>query len=443
MGLNARFVPRSKLLQSACFCSLILAFTATPRASAQEEDAQSVADAARAARARHAQATGDSAQNAALATKHSPFSQTQLLAWIIAGVSAPALLTDLQANGITFSPDNAHLATLKDAQLPPDLVAALPGVPSHPGASAPEPVPQALIAASQSFNSKDYSAARKLLETLTQQSPNADLFAALGNLYDLSRDLPSAKSSFERAVQLDPAFVYAHVRLAGVYYSLENGAQAGAEAKRALQLQPDNAQARKYLALSLSMKLQSANSAVSEGSDLEDLEDLQTKDGDDQEAKDLNNQGVALMNQREWLKAETAFKGAIALEPKVALWYYNLGNLYEKWGGYKDMERAAFLKAKALAPRNLAVRQNYGHFLCVGRDYNEAITEFREILKMDPDWNMARPCLYVSLFNSGRKNEAAQVLGEYSHWNQTHGVPDDSDEIDGTKPRNNYQGPAL
>lgn len=60
------------------------------------------------------------------------------------------------------------------------------------------------------------------------------------------------------------------------------------------------------------------------------LSDLGTKDGDNHQAKDLNNQGLALMDQQEWNKDEAAFKGAIALDPEVALWYYNLGHLYVK-----------------------------------------------------------------------------------------------------------------
>lgn len=36
------------------------------------------------------------------------------------------------------------------------------------------------------------------------------------------------------------------------------------------------------------------------------------------------------MDQQEWNKDEAAFKGAIALDPEVALWYYNLGHLYVK-----------------------------------------------------------------------------------------------------------------
>jgi lipoprotein NlpI len=77
------------------------------------------------------------------------------------------------------------------------------------------------------------------------------------------------------------------------------------------------------------------------------------------------------------------------------------------------------------------------------RQFNDAITEFQEILKMDPDWNMARPCLYVSLYNVGRKNEAAHVLAEYRYWNQTHGVPDDSDQIEAYDPNIGRDGPNL
>jgi Tfp pilus assembly protein PilF len=431
-------IPWRRLL-TPCLCLVCFALAVASPNSAQEEGTQSVADAARSARAKHDPTTALNAP-----APHSPFSQTQLLAWQIAGVSTSDLLSQLKASGVGFPPDDSHLAPFRDAQFPTDLIAALPTVPSHLDATAPAEVPQSLIAASRAFNAKDYAAARLALEPLLQQTPNAGLYAALGNVQFNSHDLTSAKTSFEHAVQLDPTFVYAHVRLAGIYYGLENGPQTAAEAKKALQLQPDNAQARKYLSLSLSMRLQGANDRASSDSGVEDLTDLGTKDGTNQEAKDLNNQGLALMDEGEWNKAEAAFKGAIALEPKIALWYYNLGNLYVKWGGHNVLAGNAYRQAKALAPRNLAVRQNYGHFLCEGHAYNDAISEFREILKMDPDWNMARPCLYTALFNIGRTGEAAQVLAQYRYWNQTHGVPDDSAEIEAdTIHPNDKNGPSL
>jgi Tfp pilus assembly protein PilF len=389
-----------------------------------------VADAARASRAHHAQ----SSAAVSAPTKHGPFSQTQLLAWQIAGVSDSDFLTELRVNGIAFAPDEAHLSALKDALFPSELITALPTVPSYPEVATLPAVPQAMITASQAFHSKDYTAARQALEALVRQTPRPDLCAALGNVQFLSHDLRSAALGFERAVQLDPNFVYAHVRLAGIYYSLANGTKTGAEAKKALQLQPDNAQAHKYLALSLSMRLQAANSSNEDR--IEDLSDLESKDGYNQEAKDLNNQALVLIDRKEWKKAEAALQGAIALDPKVALFYYNLGNLYVKWGHHNLGLLPAYEKAKALAPRNLAVRQNLGAYLCEHHSYDRAILEFREILAMDPSWNMARPCLYEALFNTRRRNEAGQVLAEYRYWNQITGTPDDSDEIDATNPKN-------
>jgi tetratricopeptide (TPR) repeat protein len=429
-----RYALCSSPLRSACVCSLILAFTAMPRASAQEQETQSVADAARAARARHAQSTGDTPANVAIATKHPPFSQTQLLAWTIAGVAAPAMLAQVQANGIAFPPDDVHLAPLRDAQLPPDLLAALPTLPSHHEASAPEGVPEQLIAASLSFNSRDYPAARKLLETLTRQSPNADLFAALGNLHSLVRDQNSARAAFERSVQLDPTFVYAHLRLAGIYYNLEDAAQAATEARAVLQLQPGNPQARKYLALSMTVSgTASASSANPEfEGEVEDLSDL--KAGNNQEAKDLNHQAIESVQKHALFPAEAALKRAIELDPDVALYHYHLGWVYGKWPQF-EKALPAYQKAKALAPRNLAVRQNLGHTLCQLKRWNEAVAEFNEILRMDPTWNMARPCLYDALSHLGRTGEAARVLSEYKQFNLSHGLPDDSDQMEADNKR--------
>jgi Tfp pilus assembly protein PilF len=392
---------------------------------AQDDQSQSVADAARAARAKHDQATGP----AAAPTAHPPFSQIQLIAWQIAGVSVQDLLSQVKANGIAFSPDDAHLQPLKDAQLSADLLAALPAAPAHPDAAASS-VPQPLIAASQAYNAKDYAGARQALEPLAQQTNSADLYAALGNVLYLTHDVPAAKGAFESATKLDPSFVYAHVRLAAIYYAQQNADLTSAEAKKVLALQPSNSEARRYLSLSLSMKLQGGGAGGGGGNDVEDIEDLHNSEDIPQEAKDLNNKAIELEDQEDYKGAEEAWAGAIKLYPKAAVFFYNRANMYVRWGGHNALALSDFKQAKALAPRNLAVRQNYGHFLCENRSYNDAITEFQEILKMDKDWNMARPCLYKSLYAVGRKNEAAHVLVEYRYWNQTHGVPDDSDQFE-------------
>jgi tetratricopeptide (TPR) repeat protein len=408
---------RSRLLAGFC---LALAICATLSVRAQETE--SVGDAARAFRARRAaQANQDSGHPA-----QPPLSATALVTWQIAGMAMPDILNEVQTRGITFVPDNTQLDGLKEARVAPELLAALPNVPSHPDASNSSEVPQALIAAAQAFSSKDYAAARHAMEGLIRQNQDANLYAALGNLNFISGDFASAKTAFVRSAELDPSFAYAHVRLAQIYYRLEQGSQVAEEAKQALRLQPTNAEAHKYLALSSTIQMQDSGGTAAGGDKVEDLSDL--KAGSNTEAKDLNNQAIALAQQNDWSefpKAEAAYKQAIELDPNVAMYYYNLGNLYTKWR-HPQQALAALNQAKALAPRNMAVRQNLGYTMCQFNLFSDAVTEFREMLDMDPHWNMARPCLIKALDSLGRRTEADQVERDYKLYKSS----DDSGDSD-------------
>jgi tetratricopeptide (TPR) repeat protein len=381
------------------------------------QETESVGDAARAFRARRAAQGNQDAKRPA----QSPLSATTLVEWQIAGMAVPDELNEIQARGISFAADDAHLRSLKDARLAPELLAALPNVPSHPDSGSSE-IPQALTAAAQAFGAKDYASTRHALEGLiAQHNQDAGLYAALGNLHFAGRDFDAAKTAFVRSAELDPGFVYAHVRLAQIYYRLEQGSQVADEAKQALRLQPTNAEAHKYLALSSTLQMQDSGGVAAGGGQVEDLSDL--KAGSNKEAKDLNNQAIALADQNEWGKAEAAYKRAIELDPAVAMYYYNLGNLYTKWR-HPQQALAALNKAKALAPRNMAVRQNLGYSMCQFNLFSDAVTEFREMLDMDPHWNMARPCLIKALDSLGRRKEADQVEMDYKFYKNS----DDSGE---------------
>jgi tetratricopeptide (TPR) repeat protein len=251
--------PRPRRWWLLASCCVALAISAARPVCAQETE--SVGDAARAFRARRsAQANRDTAHPA-----QPPLSATTLVTWEIAGMAVPDILNELQNRGITFVPDNAQLDLLKDAHVAPEILAALPNVSSHPDASRSSEFPQTLIAAAQAFSSKDYATARHSLENLVQQNQDANLHAAIGNLNFMSGDLPSATSAFLRSAQLDPNFAYAHVRLAQIYYRLEQGSQMKDEAKQALRLQPNNAEAHKYLALSATMQMQDSEGAAAGG----------------------------------------------------------------------------------------------------------------------------------------------------------------------------------
>ncbi len=110
------------------------------------------------------------------------------------------------------------------------------------------------------------------------------------------------------------------------------------EAKKALRLQPNDAAARKYLALSITNESQDSGSSNSKN--FNDLYDF--KAGENREANDLSNQAMALYRQQEWTKAEAAYRRAIEMDPKVAVYYYNLGILYMNWPpGHDELATAS------------------------------------------------------------------------------------------------------
>ena len=73
------------------------------------------------------------------------------------------------------------------------------------------------------------------------------------------------------------------------------------------------------------------------------------------------------------------------------------------------------------------MRQNLGYTMCQFNLYPEAVNEFRELLEIDPHWNMARPCLIQALGALGRKQEADQVEMDYKLYKSSDDSGDDDD----------------
>ncbi|MCU1283717.1 MAG: Tetratricopeptide 2 repeat protein [Acidobacteriales bacterium] len=106
--------------------------------------------------------------------------------------------------------------------------------------------------------------------------------------------------------------------------------------------------------------------------------------------------GILLNKQRDYAGALAAYKRATELNPRDWAYWYNMG-LSAMHNNDHDAAIAANLKAKELYPNSLEARQNLGAEYCETKRHAQAISEFRELLKIDPAWNMARPCLMMSL----------------------------------------------
>ena len=77
-------------------------------------------------------------------------------------------------------------------------------------------------------------------------------------------------------------------------------------------------------------------------------------------------------------------------------------------------------KAAKSSPNDPRLLQSYRAVLCNSGKYTEAIPVFKALLDSEPDWNMARPCLYRSLIRTGQAEEARKVKEDYIKYSPDH-----------------------
>jgi hypothetical protein len=111
--ISARLKPKSSRWWKALSVSICLSLCIAVAAPAEGQESGSVADAARANRAKHERAA--QASEFTELPPQPPLSETSLLAWQIAGMTIPDLLNTLAHRGICFPGDDAHLNLLRNA----------------------------------------------------------------------------------------------------------------------------------------------------------------------------------------------------------------------------------------------------------------------------------------------------------------------------------------
>jgi Flp pilus assembly protein TadD len=112
----------------------------------------------------------------------------------------------------------------------------------------PDPVVRWLERAEESFEEEDYKAASALLARALRLLPDSpELLAAYGNLMLRLEKTNLATRYLLRATVKDPCYVAAHADLAAVFLHLREYKEAKESARRALTLDPKNAEAQAIL----------------------------------------------------------------------------------------------------------------------------------------------------------------------------------------------------
>jgi serine/threonine-protein kinase len=110
-----------------------------------------------------------------------------------------------------------------------------------------------------------------------------------------------------------------------------------------------------------------------------------------------------------WDQATRAFEKAIALKPGYATAHQWFAAHLRRLGRLDDAVRQARL-ARDLDPLSLVIRSTLGDAYFDRRDWDRAEGEYREMLRMDPEFIGAHISLSAVLLNRGRWDEAAAEL---------------------------------
>jgi len=322
---------------------------------------------------------------AALASDFQPVNGAQLTAWLMSGVPCTRLARIVQERGIIAPFGKEQIQQLESAGADETLIRALATAhaPEKTKSSADE-IPAILLqAAADSHSQHFHEAELDLRQALKSDPQDAALHFALGAMLRQQENWEDAFDEVSIAAELMRDFPENHVALAYIFYRLDDGPNAIAEARTALSMDPRNAEAYQILGLGLFSTGRYAPAVHAF------QESLVRNEKNPDTYYDL---GMALHAAGNLTAALDSYHRAIGLN--AAFWqaHSNLAlTLHE--AGRLDEAIAEYREAIRLAPEEASVRNNLGNTYCDKGDFDSAIAELRELYRQHPEWEQGHGCL--------------------------------------------------
>lgn len=329
-----------------------------------------------------------------------PLNKLEVLAIVAGEIMPENVAYDLRSRGVDFVPDDAFRSLLKSAGADDRILEALRNakvdVKNADEDSGDAPLLQHLSHAGSLMRAgKQDDAAEELTSSFSGGRGKSAVGFVVGDILAAQKRYPETGQVYSEILNNDPDFPEVHARLCFAYYEAGDPEEALRQAKAALIESPDNPVVHMDGGLALDA-LQHFDAAKEEYQKA-----IHSKP--DYELAYMNL-GNLLAEVKDFDGAIAQFKSAIALDPNRALSHYNLGIVYADKRDFVSAIRED-REAKRLDPKMLEARQNLGSAL-MQTDPGAAITEFKELAAIAPDWPLCHECLGRAYLSTGRLDEA-------------------------------------
>jgi tetratricopeptide (TPR) repeat protein len=215
-----------------------------------------------------------------------------------------------------------------------------------------------------------------------------DAFQDIQNICALLPEDEKAKQLHDDVSALKQKYSSAsHVRCGLAFYDEDEYDKAIAEYTEALNLYPNNAAAYCNRGESYRMKKQ-YDEAIQDLEKAISL-DQNYQWAKDNLKGIYYDRGLAYKKQGDYDKAIAEYTGALKLDPNYAKAYNNRGNAYDKKGEY-DKALTDYTEAIRLNPDNAFYYRNRGNTYMRKGGYDQAIADYTEALRLDPDNDKAK-----------------------------------------------------
>jgi superkiller protein 3 len=335
---------------------------------------------------------------AAQSSESQPVNPVQLMAWLAAGVPNQRLVRIAQERGIANACGKEQMRQFEAAGADSTLIRTLTAL--KPSSRSAITIPAPLLQAAANVKEEHFHEAELELRSALNGDPNnAALHFALGSMLIRQEEWDDAFDEITASAQLMRDFPENHSNLAYIFYRLDDGPNAIAEARTALSMDPQNAEAYQFLGLALYSNGQYA--AAVHAFDESLLRDAVNADS-------FYDMGLAQQAAGHLDGAVVAYRQAIRLKPTFWEAHSNLGLIWHEQNRFEDAI-AEYRVAKQLAPEEASVRNNLGNTFCDKGDFDAAISELAELYREHPEWQQGHGCLARAYLS---KKQYAKAIAE-------------------------------